>query len=98
MNTLLAQYLQLVDPSALALPDNVADPSIQASIAAHMFRDSPDRPLPPISYQTRVLKRILGRIEESAGPEDVRLSCTQYGHRHRVVDTNPPNRKSSNPS
>ncbi|RMJ23818.1 hypothetical protein PHISP_05312 [Aspergillus sp. HF37] len=70
MNTLLAQYLQLVDPPALALPDNVADPSIQASIAAHMFRDSPDRPLPPISYQTRVLKRILARIEESAGPED----------------------------
>lgn len=69
MRSLVAQYLQLVDPSALPIPENVSNQAIQESIFEHMFNGSF---LPPPSYQTRVLKRILTRIEETSGPDDVR--------------------------
>lgn len=82
MDRLQALYLQLVNPTDLSLPDNITDPSIQETISTRMF-NGPN--LPPISYQTRVLKMILSRIEESSGPDDVRRLPTVNAQTHALI-------------
>ncbi|KAL2824769.1 putative methyltransferase-domain-containing protein [Aspergillus cavernicola] len=70
---LTAQYLQQVEPPLLALPDGPAlvSPAIQNAIYENMFNDDTAWPLPPTPYQTRVLKTIIARIEESiSDPEE----------------------------
>lgn len=72
IDTLVAQYFQLVELPRLALPSGHAlvNPATQQAIHDRMF-DASLWPLPPISYQTRVLKTIIARIEESiADPEE----------------------------
>ncbi|KAI9372041.1 putative methyltransferase-domain-containing protein [Aspergillus egyptiacus] len=70
---LTAQYLQQVDPPSLSLPDgpSIVSPAIQTAIYENMFNDDTTWPLPPVPYQTRVLKTIIARIEESiSDPEE----------------------------
>ncbi|KAL4917092.1 putative methyltransferase-domain-containing protein [Aspergillus aurantiobrunneus] len=64
---LSAQYFQQVDPPSLSLPDGPAlvSPAIQSAIYENMFNEDTAWPLPPAPYQTRVLKMIIARIEES---------------------------------
>ncbi|KAL3465147.1 putative methyltransferase-domain-containing protein [Aspergillus heterothallicus] len=71
MNTsvalLAAQYFEQVDPPSLSLPSGptLVSPAIQNAIYESMFNEDTAWPLPPTSYQTRVLKTIIARIEES---------------------------------
>ncbi|KAL5334835.1 putative methyltransferase-domain-containing protein [Aspergillus crustosus] len=67
INLLTAQYFEQVEPRSLSLPDGPAlvSPTIQCAIYEHMFNDEKAWPLPPAPYQTRVLKTIIARIEES---------------------------------
>ncbi|KAL4784519.1 putative methyltransferase-domain-containing protein [Aspergillus varians] len=70
---LTAQYFQQVDPPSLSLPDGPAlvSPTIQSAIYEHMFNENKAWPLPPAPYQTRVLKAIIARVEESiSDPEE----------------------------
>ncbi|KAL4994119.1 putative methyltransferase-domain-containing protein [Aspergillus recurvatus] len=70
---LTAQYFQQVDPPSISLPDGPAliSPIIQSAIYESMFNEDTAWPLPPASYQTRVLKMIIARIEESiSDPEE----------------------------
>lgn len=85
IDILVAQYFQQVPPPQLSLPDGptLLQPSVQTSLYERMFTDTTDadadtntepetRCLPPASYQTRVLKMIITRMEESiSDPEDV---------------------------
>ena len=64
IDVLRRQYLQLVEPEQLALPpiEILRSPDVQASIFHRLFNDSHfsnDR------YKYRVLKRIVGVLEES---------------------------------
>ncbi|KAL4930534.1 protein-lysine N-methyltransferase [Aspergillus undulatus] len=73
VSLLTAQYFQQVEPPSLSLPDGPAlvSPSIQSAIYENMFNEDTAWPLPPASYQTRVLKSIIARIEESiSDPEE----------------------------
>ncbi|KAL2830084.1 putative methyltransferase-domain-containing protein [Aspergillus pseudoustus] len=70
---LAAQYFEQVDPPNLSLPDGptLISPAIQNAIFSSMFNEDTASPLPPVSYQTRVLKIIIARIEESiSDPEE----------------------------
>ncbi|KAL6235735.1 hypothetical protein BDW75DRAFT_133222 [Aspergillus navahoensis] len=70
---LMAQYFQQVDPHSLCLPDGptLVSSTIQSAIYENMFNEDTAWPLPPASYQTRVLKTIIARIEESiSDPEE----------------------------
>ncbi|KAL3472452.1 putative methyltransferase-domain-containing protein [Aspergillus californicus] len=70
---LTAQYLQQVEPRNLSLPDGPAlvSPAIQTAIYKNMFNEDTAWPLPPAAYQTRVLKTIISRIEQSiSDPEE----------------------------
>lgn len=70
---LSTQYFQQVDPPFLSLPDGPAlvSPTIQSAIYERMFNEDTAWPLPPAPYQTRVLKTIIARIEESiSDPEE----------------------------
>lgn len=72
IDTLVAQYSQLVEVPRLALPDGhvLVNPATQQAIYDRMFNASL-WPLPPVNYQTRVLKMILSRLEESiSDPEE----------------------------
>ncbi|KAL4975914.1 putative methyltransferase-domain-containing protein [Aspergillus desertorum] len=64
---LTAQYFQQVDPPSLSLPDGPAlvNPTVQSAIYENMFNEDTAWPLPRAPYQTRVLKNIIARIEES---------------------------------
>lgn len=84
---LVAQYFQQVPPPQLSLPDGptLLQPAVQTSLYERMFADTDTNTnadtgtgtetgnyLPPASYQTRVLKMIITRMEESiSDPEDV---------------------------
>ena len=85
---LVAQYFQQVPPLQLSLPDGptLLQPAVQTSLYERMFADTDTSTnadtdtagtetgnyLPPASYQTRVLKMIITRMEESiSDPEDV---------------------------
>ncbi|KAL2808951.1 putative methyltransferase-domain-containing protein [Aspergillus granulosus] len=70
---LAAQYFEQIDPPNLSLPDGptLVSPAIQNAIYENMFNEDTAWPLPPTSYQTRVLKVIITRIEESiSDPEE----------------------------
>ncbi|CEL06760.1 hypothetical protein ASPCAL09932 [Aspergillus calidoustus] len=70
---LAAQYFEQVDPPNLTLPNGptLVTPAIQNAIYENMFNEDTAWPLPPASYQTRVLKVIIARIEEAiCDPEE----------------------------
>lgn len=88
IDILVAQYFQQVPPPQLSLPDGptLLQPAVQTSLYKRMFDTTNANadtdtntgpgtgnwPLPPASYQTRVLKMIITRMEESiSDPEDV---------------------------
>lgn len=77
---LIAQYNQQVPAPQLPLPSGTTllHPATQSTIYERMFnKDNPQAwPLPPVGYRMRVLKMILGRLEEAiVNPEeDVRPS------------------------
>lgn len=73
INLLAAQYFQQVELPSLALPDGptLVSPAIQTALYENMFNESTAWPLPPTPYQTRVLKKIIARIEEAiSDPEE----------------------------
>ncbi|OJJ34363.1 hypothetical protein ASPWEDRAFT_42353 [Aspergillus wentii DTO 134E9] len=73
INTLVAQYFQLVDPHHLNLPDGptIVKPAIQTALYERMFNEDTVWPIPPVNYRSRVLKMIISRIEESiSDPEE----------------------------
>ncbi|KKK27203.1 hypothetical protein ARAM_004934 [Aspergillus rambellii] len=73
ISLLTAQYSQQVDPPRLSIPHgrDLVSPTTQSAIYQTMFDDTRTWPLPPVPYQTRVLKMILSRIEESiCDPEE----------------------------
>ncbi|KKK13272.1 hypothetical protein AOCH_002670 [Aspergillus ochraceoroseus] len=73
ISLLTAQYSQQVDPPRLSIPHgrDLVSPTTQSAIYETMFDDTRTWPLPPVPYQTRVLKMILSRIEESiCDPEE----------------------------
>lgn len=72
IDTLVAQYFQLVEVPRLAIPNGreLINPATQHAVYDRMF-DACLWPLPPVNYQTRVLKMILSRLEESiSDPEE----------------------------
>lgn len=73
-----SQYLQLVDPNYLSFPppDVLIKPEVQTSIYQNLFNEDNSKFLPPLKYQTRVLKDLISRIEKAISnpDEDVRLS------------------------
>ena len=88
IDILVAQYFQQVPPPQLSVPDGptLLQPAVQTSLYKRMFDTTNANadtdtntgpgtgnwPLPPASYQTRVLKMIITRMEESiSDPEDV---------------------------
>ena len=72
------QYLQLQDPSRLVLPlpEELKKPKTQAFFFDSMFRDGCLNFPPPDHYKIRVLKRLVGAIEEAIedSEEDVWIS------------------------
>ena len=67
------QYLQLIDPSLITIPtkDELRDPAIQQLIYDRLFNESNIKFLPPLSYQLRVLKKLLKDIEDAiVDPEE----------------------------
>ncbi|EYE94927.1 protein-lysine N-methyltransferase [Aspergillus ruber CBS 135680] len=72
---LIAQYNQQVPAPQLPLPSGTTllHPATQSTIYERMFnKDNPQAwPLPPVGYRMRVLKMILGRLEEAiVNPEE----------------------------
>lgn len=70
---LTAQYFQLVDPPALALPPGavLVQPAVQKVLYERMFNEEAIFPVPPANYRARVLKLILSRIEAAiSDPEE----------------------------
>ena len=61
------QYLQLTDPEELALPHKelLKLPDTQAQIYNEIFDESKHTYLPPERYRYRVLKRLVGAIEDA---------------------------------
>ena len=61
------QYLQLLDPEELTLPqaEMLRSPEIQAQIYRDMFNESLHIFLPPDRYRFRVLKRLIRALEEA---------------------------------
>ena len=73
VDLLARQFHEQVDPNLLPLPQgrDIVHPAVQSAIYAHMFDETSVWPIPPVNYQTRVLKRILSRIEEAiSDPEE----------------------------
>ncbi|OGM43213.1 hypothetical protein ABOM_008122 [Aspergillus bombycis] len=72
-----AQYSQQLDLTHLALPNasTIVHPDIQCAIYELMFNEAAVWPLPPVGYRTRVLKKIISRIEEGiTDPEEDELN------------------------
>ena len=61
------QFLQLIDPEQLALPapDALRLPDTQKQIYERIFDESTSSHGPPERYKFRVLKRLVGAIENS---------------------------------
>ncbi|KAH8431162.1 protein-lysine N-methyltransferase [Aspergillus melleus] len=73
VDLLTRQFHEQVDPPLLPLPQgrDIVHPAVQSAIYAHMFDETSVWPIPPVNYQTRVLKMILSRIEEAiSDPEE----------------------------
>ncbi|KAK1150005.1 hypothetical protein N8T08_003563 [Aspergillus melleus] len=73
VDLLARQFHEQVDPNLLPLPQgrDIVHPAVQSAIYAHMFDETSVWPIPPVNYQTRVLKMILSRIEEAiSDPEE----------------------------
>ena len=73
------QYLQLLDPGSLSLPEPqiLKRPEIQSQMYVSMFRDSSVPYPPPVRYRFRVLKRLVSALEEAMEDpdEDVGTDC-----------------------
>lgn len=61
------QYLQLFEPEFLAWPplQLLKDAGVQKWIYAHCFNAEKNDRLPPVRYQYRVLKLLLGKLEKA---------------------------------
>lgn len=73
VDNLVRQFHQQVDPHLLPLPQgrDLVHPAVQSAIYEHMFNEASVWPIPPVHYQTRVLKMILSRVEEAiSDPEE----------------------------
>ncbi|KAI9043529.1 protein-lysine N-methyltransferase [Aspergillus affinis] len=73
VDLLARQFHEQVDPHLLPLPQgrDIVHPAVQSAIYAQMFDEASVWPIPPVNYQTRVLKMILSRIEEAiSDPEE----------------------------
>lgn len=64
------QYLQQLDHPAFPPPDVLLEPAIQEQISYRMFDDSNRTPLPPLSYQRRILKVLTEMIESAVEDPD----------------------------
>ncbi|RAL04344.1 protein-lysine N-methyltransferase [Aspergillus ibericus CBS 121593] len=74
---LTAQYYQQLEPPLLTLPDDrtLLDPTTQETIYRTLFAEPSSRPLPPPAYRTRVLKRLITRLESLlSNPEEDEIS------------------------
>ncbi|GES57783.1 protein-lysine N-methyltransferase [Aspergillus terreus] len=67
IDLLARQYGEQLDPSLLTFPParTLLGPAVQSALYNRMFDDATVWPQPPISYQTRVLKTLLARMEEA---------------------------------
>ncbi|KAL5358934.1 putative methyltransferase-domain-containing protein [Aspergillus floccosus] len=67
IDLLARQYGEQLDPSLLVFPPGrtLLNPAVQSALYDRMFDDATVWPQPPISYQTRVLKTLLARMEEA---------------------------------
>jgi protein-lysine N-methyltransferase EEF2KMT len=72
-----AQYLQLLDPRTLSWPPHTTlkRPDVQAWLFKNLFDKQNLQYLPSDRYQTRVLKMVLARIEESIEDPDQDVSA-----------------------
>ena len=82
------QYFQLVDPQQLIMPplDILKLPHVQEAVHARLF-SSDISYLPPERYRYRVLKRLIGVLQEAFQDpeEDVRLSLhSSLDHLHQL--------------
>jgi hypothetical protein len=61
------QYFQLFEPDFLAWPPEqlLRDPDVQAWVYRNLFSVEKNRYLPPQRYQVRVLKPLVGKIEQA---------------------------------
>jgi hypothetical protein len=75
LSLLARQYFQLLEPDLLTWPDAdlVKRPESQRWIFENLFTEIDGKqPLPPCTYQLRVLKRLMAIIEHTVvGEEDV---------------------------
>ncbi|PYI05709.1 hypothetical protein BO78DRAFT_430426 [Aspergillus sclerotiicarbonarius CBS 121057] len=74
---LTAQYYQQLEPPLLTLPDDrtLLHPTTQEAIYRALFAEPSSRPLPPPAYRTRVLKRLITRLESLlSNPEEDEIS------------------------
>ncbi|KAI4149445.1 MAG: hypothetical protein LQ340_004620 [Diploschistes diacapsis] len=72
INLLRRQFLQLLDPSALNVPESqvLKRPEIQNQIYALMFRDDSLQYSPPSRYRLRVLKLLVTALENAMDDPD----------------------------
>ncbi|OOF91023.1 hypothetical protein ASPCADRAFT_155808 [Aspergillus carbonarius ITEM 5010] len=74
---LTAQYYQQLEPPLLTLPDDctLLHSTTQEAIYRALFAEPSSRPLPPPAYRTRVLKRLITRLESLlSNPEEDEIS------------------------
>ncbi|PWY78140.1 hypothetical protein BO94DRAFT_577455 [Aspergillus sclerotioniger CBS 115572] len=74
---LTAQYYQQLEPPLLTVPDDrtLLHPTTQDAIYRALFAEPSSRPLPPPAYRTRVLKRLITRLESLlSNPEEDEIS------------------------
>ena len=66
------QYLQLLDPKSLTIPDShiLKQPEIQSQIFNALFRDGSLTYPPPVGYRTRVLKLLVNALEKAMTDPD----------------------------
>ncbi|KAL4897439.1 putative methyltransferase-domain-containing protein [Aspergillus ambiguus] len=77
IDLLARQYSEHLDPALLAVPParTLLIPAVQSALYDRMFDDARVWPQPPIPYQTRVLKMLLGRMEGAIrDPEEEEIS------------------------
>lgn len=74
------QYMQQLNDLVYPSPKLLLQPYIQKQIYQHMFNNSRALHLPPISYQRRVLKAIIEKIESAIHDpdEDVGFPCCNH--------------------
>lgn len=93
INLLRRQFLQLLDPSALNVPESqvLKRPEIQNQIYALMFRDDSLQYSPPSRYRLRVLKLLVTALENAMDDpdEDVGIECSHYFSFDSVTICNP---------